>query len=116
MRDVGGGGALVLEGRGSCPAAHPSPRQGVLLADARPHPKPVEGRPATIPRWPFRLAAPRGSPSRRRAGFFEGRQGGWILLVMARAHRQLAEAEAIDQPSERALVQADAKARVDPGG
>ncbi len=35
---------------------------------------------------------------------------------MARAHRQLAEAEAIDQPSECALVQADAEARVDPGG
>lgn len=42
---------------------------------------------------------------------FERRQGGRVLLVVARAHRQLAEAERLD----RALVQADPEAGVGPG-
>jgi hypothetical protein len=31
--DVGGGGALIVRGAGSCPASGPAPRDLVLLAD-----------------------------------------------------------------------------------
>ena len=33
--DVGGGGALIVRGAGSCPASGPAPRDLVLLADPR---------------------------------------------------------------------------------